>query len=443
MDTSGAVQDAVRGSLRQRAGAVGRAVLRSLADLRPADTPGWHPLGMDAGDAGMAVVFGALSGSEPDGGWDRVAHEHLTRMVAGLRHGGGPGAGLFAGTAAAAFAVRALAVGGRYDRALATVDELLFRRVGTWLAALPREGGLPVSDYDLISGLTGVGAYLLGAAGPDDEGRAGKLLAAILTRFVSWSEQPAPGGFWTPPEQRTESERAHAPALAGGYYNLGLAHGVAGPLALLALAAERGHLAPGAHRAAAGIVGLLLAGTADTPFGPDVGCYLLPDSEPAAEGLSAAAWCYGNPGVARALQLAGRAFAEPEWERLAWRLVSSVLERPVASWSLSSPILCHGRAGLLYLLHRIHLHRIHTDSTDGAERAGSTVARCAEVIVTLLRELVAEYDECARHGFRNDNPRIGGPDHPGLLQGAAGIGAVLAAMDSPATPNWERLFLIG
>ena len=62
---------------------------------------------------------------------------------------------------------------------------------------------------------------------------------------------------------------------------------------------------------------------------------------------SRAAWCYGSPGIARSLWLAGEALDRDAYRYLAVSAMRDVFRRPVASRRIDAPTFCHGVAGLL------------------------------------------------------------------------------------------------
>ncbi|MGW3991878.1 lanthionine synthetase LanC family protein [Amycolatopsis sp. NPDC004772] len=345
---------------------LGRSLLASLAGAR---TTG-RPASMADGQVGLAVALAELAAAEPDAGWDRHAHAHLRAAV---EHPPA-GASLFGGLAGLSFALQLLSRDGtRYRGALRDVDRLLAERLD-----LGRPGSVLPHRYDLISGLTGVAAAWLDRTGSP-------LRRRLLTWVVAWSRRPFAG-----------------PA------DLGMAHGVAGPLALLSLAPDP---PPGAADAAAALVGRLRAGVVADDFGSDVDHRL-----PVSGVRLSPGWCYGGAGVARALQLAGTAFAVPEWQALALDLARSAARRPGRpGWEWT---LCHGRAGLLHLLDRIHRDLPGPDPL--------LSARIAE----LRTEVAARFTV---------NP----PMATGFLRGTAGVGLVLHGL-APAVPQrWARLLLTG
>src|SRR5262249_2093599 len=89
-------------------------------------------------------------------------------------------------------------------------------------------------DYDLISGLVGFGVYALERMTPGADATrlaAVVCLERVINRLAETAEHRAEGitwwtnPAWLPPETR--------PRWPPGYYNVGLAHGVPGVIALL------------------------------------------------------------------------------------------------------------------------------------------------------------------------------------------------------------------
>ena len=104
-------------------------------------------------------------------------------------------------------------------------------------------------------------------------------------------------------------QRTEAP---DGYYNLGLAHGVPGVIALLGAACATGVAAGTARPLLDGAVAWLLAQRLPDGFVSQFSYWAGPGikAEP-----SRLAWCYGDLGLAAALLYAARCVGETGWER--------------------------------------------------------------------------------------------------------------------------------
>ncbi|MEW6281924.1 MAG: lanthionine synthetase C family protein [Candidatus Eremiobacterota bacterium] len=344
----------------------------------------WTPWSVAQGDAGLALLYGQLDRTLPGQGWDALAHRCLERAVRATEQPGARLSGaLFSGWAGLLFVAEYLSRGTRYARLRTTLRaqaEDSSQRLLERLQA--HRGGLGVGDWDLISGLTGCAVALTREP-------VLRFLADLLQRT----------GWVTPADQVHASMR---PELPEGGFNLGLAHGVPGPLALLCLAGQ-----PAPEPA----LGILERARLEDDWGPN-----WPNAVPLRAGgqpdyvhlrPTHAAWCYGSPGVARALWHAGR--RQPALEAM-----RAVARRPDAARRLASPALCHGWAGLA-----LQALRFWNDTSDPDLEA---LAR------TMFQRLTEETSWME--------------GHPGFLDGAAGIALALAAAASHVEPGWDRILLL-
>jgi hypothetical protein len=128
--------------------------------------------------------------------------------------------------------------------------------------------------------------------------------------------------------------------------NFGLAHGIAGPLALLATALRHGHTVPGQRQAITRICDWLdrwRNGTDSHAWWPD----LITRAEHRRgelqrPGPRRPSWCYGTPGIARAEQLAGLALGDRDRQRQAEQALAGCLTDDQQLAQLTDASLCHG-----------------------------------------------------------------------------------------------------
>lgn len=351
----------------------------------------WAPASLTDGHPAVALLFAELAAD--DVRFRAPAHAHLA--AAGV----GKGRGLFDGPAALAFAGHAAGcVHGGYARLLATLDPAVAADARARRDRLAH--GEPVANwatYDVTGGATGIARYLLLRSGPG--------LSEALDTLTTIA---------TGPESRWFTD---------GHLNLGLAHGVAGPLALLAIAAEAG--TPGLDKAAACLVELLCRWRHDDEAGPFWPRRAVDIEAPATRERDA--WCHGAAGIGRALHLAGRSFDRPKWTDLAHAALRSAL-RPRGPYDSA---LCHGRAGLLQITLRMAMDTNDPHYVTAAD--------------ALAAQLLADFDETAPFGYRFPHPRSDRPlDRPGFLDGAAGVALALhtyATNRPPRTP-WDAALLL-
>jgi hypothetical protein len=385
------------------------------ADL-PTDQPWWHQ-SLAHGAPGVALLHIELAaaGIRP---FDR-AHEWLTVVAdkPGARPGGFYGAPAVARALAGAAAVRP----GTYRSALAPLARQIAADAHARVDKAHERmdaGMLPLmAEFDTIRGLAGLGAYLLHH---DPDGTALRAVLGALVRLTQpvMLEGETLPGWWTltGPTGRVEDE------FPGGHGNFGLAHGINGPLALLAQALRRGIAVDGQREAVETICTWLDSWRIDTPAGHRWPYMITRDetrSRPAHLRHSGAnrrpSWCYGTAGVARTLHLAALALGDTARRQIAEDALISAVTDPAQDALVSDASLCHGYAGL----------------------ARVTALAAVDTTGPVAVQLHALANEMQRHARAQSVP-----EDPGLLEGAAGIGlAALAAVTEPST-GWDTCLLI-
>ncbi|MFE5536276.1 lanthionine synthetase LanC family protein [Streptomyces sp. NPDC056519] len=323
-----------------------------------------HTLG--EGLAGTALLHASLAAAVPGAAARARAHWQLAAGAIGdsrpdgvYRGPGGLAASLLAGA-------------GQVSQDVLPGDAV--RDAVCWLSArteaiasrqrpdpAPGPGTCPWSVYDVMSGLSGTGRILLAAHGAGWSGEAAPGLAAAmaaLTRMVR-SGTPDRPGWWLP--------AGHLPGTATGLPEgaaiTGMAHGIAGPLALLALAETTGPPFPRRRAAIRTAADWLLAVREGDSWPPRAGAAGTAPGRGTGSGRRHA-WCYGAPGVTRALALASTALDDPQYARAAGHALTALAERPVAAWDTDGPGLCHGSAGILVCALRAG-HRALTENAAG------------------------------------------------------------------------------
>ncbi|GAB2917052.1 lanthionine synthetase C family protein [Streptomyces mayteni] len=400
------------------------------------EVPLWVDLSLSNGHPGVSLVFsGASAGGRRNA---ERAHGHLARGMAAAAGVDHEATGVYHGPGALAFAalIAHRATGG-YRSALDRLDAYQRQLVRTRYAGLAHTTDAPVhtnGEYEVVRGMTGVGRYLLARGRPDDPE-----LAAVLRYLVAMSRGTVPHRGHAVPRWWTRA----APLLGGeadlpdGHLNLGLSHGVAGPLALLALAWRAGVTVPGQRAAIEELMALLTEWAVKDREGVGWAGVLTLDDW--LRGPSAAApvsrrpsWCYGAPGVSRAVQLAALALDRADWHDLAHRSLLPLLATPPERWPTDDPSLCHGWAGLLHL---VGLLREHLDDP-----------RLAGLHDELAGILLSHHRDDVRFGYRATLTGVpGGADLPSFLEGAGGVALALdsyAAGGGPAPLGWDMPLLV-
>jgi class I lanthipeptide synthase len=386
----------------------------------------WEAYGIAQGDAGLALMCATMKAWLPGQGWDEVAHGFLTAGVRAAERQPRLSPSLFGGLSGLAFAASALSGGTRYGRLLANLDGALEPEAVALGEGLRLGNGPgPMSDFDVISGASGIGAYLL-RRDPYE------VLPQVLTGLVSLAEQrDGPPRWMTPPNLLGDPSMVRQ--FPSGNLNCGLAHGIPGPLALLALSLRGGVEVPGQADAVRRLADWLLGHRADDQWGVNWPA-AIPVTPPGAQDdpgqlpPARSAWCYGSPGVARALWFAGEALDDQGLRDFAVEAMHAVFRRPISERRIESPTYCHGIAGLLQIVLRFAIDTGLPSFSDAA--------------ADLVDELLAAYEPDRPLAFASIEPGSNPVDRAGLLDGAPGVAMTLLAAATDIEPTWDRLFLL-
>jgi hypothetical protein len=418
---------ALTGADAERARAVALEVASRLTAREPV-VEDRSAAGLASPDSSISLLCAQLDRLLPDAGWDRAGHVHLTAAAQAAERDGAP-LGLFDGVAGLGFAAQRLAAGRpRYGTLLTAIDDAIAGGVAARSARLARTNGMPAGAWDLVMGITGIGAYLL--ARREEPAPRAALEATLASLVDLMGETDGPLRWATPPEHLHEYMRASTPE---GNLNCGVAHGAPGPLALMSLALVEDVEVSGQTEAARRLADWLVAQCRPGRFGPEwPGAIPLGEAQRAQQPPARPGWCYGNAGVGRTLWLAGAALDEPELTRLAERAVRAAVERQRTDRPLRAPTLCHGTAGLAQVTLRM-----------AADSGAEDLSRKARM---LCLELVEWFDPDASLGYRGEAQARGVPDakidDPALLDGAAGPPLVLLAAATAIDPGWDRAMLL-
>lgn len=378
------------------------------------------------GHTGLAILFDYLDLKFPNERWDLAAKHQIELAIASLHGYGEVEIGLFSGVTGLAFSVWCLSrEGTRYTAIQSSIDSLLLEAANDECTRVSKikDGYFP-SDFDLIRGLTGIATYLICRI---DEARLKALLLRILTLLVDLTVEDNGRARWhIGPGKDTGSLSQTIP---GGYLDCGLAHGIAGPLALMSMAELRGLNVTDLRAAIERTATWLVSHQVDDGWGVNWPAAVPLDPTHSLSSRPArTAWCYGAPGIASALWLAGLALEEQRWRDHAVYAIDSAIRRPRHERHIDRPAFCHGAAGFLHIL------------THFANRVPATQFRSE--VDRITTHLLEAYDNRAPFGFVTTDTKGLTQDDPGLLEGSAGVVLTLLATISSESPHWSRAFLI-
>lgn len=403
----------------------------------------WDDLSIAGGYPGILPLYVELDKLFPEEGWNLVAHDYVLHTVKVIETGGVGRLSLFGGIAGVCFYLRQASKNeSRYKKVLHKLDDILLEGLSnSHLQPLAKQLNqqLPCYPplYEEMQGLSGIGLYcLMNKEKLPFKDMIQKIIRLLisLTHPITIKGKTVPGWYVAPEAFFLDEDRIRFP---NGNFNLGLSHGITGVLAFLSIAMLQGIEISDQRRAIETVAHWIQMKRKkyknrffwDTmiSFEEEVsGDFIV-------EHKSRDAWCYGTPGVARALYLAGKALQNESIQECALETFISIFASTREEWNLPGPTMCHGIAGLLIIT---QLMARDTNTPFLMEK------------VTKLRELLLSYyNPSSFFGFRNIQPLRGkGSEYAWVDQGdiLEGVSGILLTLLSLHTDNyrWHLPFLI-
>jgi lantibiotic modifying enzyme len=381
--------------------------------------PGEPNHSLSRGQAGLALLYAWLARTARTPQADVVAWQFLDQAIEGVSTQAMKPAlfGGFTGVAWAAELVDHLLDPDAGDRN-EEVDDALLR-----LLSQPNRWPVP---HDLVEGVTGLGVYALERY---PRPVAIECLRRVVERLHESARHDEHGSYWwTPPGEINEEWRKQYPS---GRVDLGVAHGVAGAIALLGGVCGAGIEQAAARPLLEGAVRWLLAHSIAIEAGPTFPLWVAPGFQPY---QSRCAWCYGDPGIAAALLMAARGVGDADLEQTAVALACRAAERPEAETGVANACFCHGAAGLAHLYNRMY-------QATGEPKLGRAALRWLERTLDFYR-LAREKGGSWVQGSWDPAKKPWTWTGIDLLDGAAGVALVLLAAATSVEPTWDGMFLV-
>ncbi len=407
------------------------------SDLLFPDSP-WNDISLCCGYPSLLLLSSVLRNKGLVD--EKITHSYVLKIKEILETDGIFDLSLFSGLSGVCFAIQQASCGGPgYSRMLDSLHTLLFKKIDAVyldpLRANRKNRDATFSSlYDPIQGISGVGRYLLEYPSlPNFSYFLEEIIKALvnLSLPMSYHGYSIPGWYLSPkdPLNYREKDSLH------GNFNLGLAHGIPGVLAFLSMAYLKGVYIEGLKdalqrisqwiREKSFLVHGMIRWSTSVSWEEEVGIKPL-SNDPCRD-----AWCYGVPGVARSLFLAGKALQDDDLKNFAATAFRGVFLRSKESWGLPGPALCHGVAGLLLITDQMAKEK-------GCEDLLPRVKETQEILCSF-------YQKDSFLGFKDPQPTSKGEyfeiDNPGFLEGTTGIVCTLLSLTDP-TLQWHLPMLI-
>lgn len=398
----------------------------------------WSDITLSHGYPGICILFGELSEHFSDEGWDKVAHEYMIKMNQSLAVEGIQSISLFGGAAGIGMAGFALSQNKtRYKNFLSQMNLLIIRALNPYIDTLDKNQ-ISMSDYDVIKGVCGIGRYLLFFK--DDKCIENTLIKILrylidITKDIEVKEHKVPGWYISADNQFLEVEKKSYP---NGNFNCGLAHGIPGPMALLAIALINDVEISGQREAIKKIAEWLYKWKYSDSLGiswPGRISFEEYINNDYVNIATRAGWCYGAPGVLRSMWLAGEALEDSKYKNAAINALDRLFNENSEKWELFSPTFCHGYSGLLRITQLMY------EST--------YIERFEKYRDIVLKKVLSYYEPDSPFGFYNvdninplEQGKLTKMNNPGMLDGISGTVLSLLSVARPVKTSWDSVFLL-
>ena len=375
------------------------------------------------GNSGIALLFAYLPRAQPGHDNKEIAVRFLERAARGVS-ANRMSASLYSGFTGVAWTTihlkRLLCIEGEYPTA--KID----RALAVYLRSLPWRG-----QYELINGLIGLGVYALECL---PRSTAATLLERIVDHLDEGAEWNCHGCAW--PNRNQFLSANWGKCHPNGCYDLGMAHGAPGIVAMLGRVCgtkeeKLKRTRAKARRLLDGAVSWLLAQkSCDSKLSIFPTCVAVTPGP--VTGASRLAWCYGDLGIATGLLIAARSVNESAWEVEAVSLARHAAKRSFQQSGVKDTGLCHGAVGVGHLFNRFYQNTGGKIFRDAARYWFQQTIKMRRVRWGVAGFPVLGYGRI-KGNFWNAEP--------GLLYGAAGVALALLSAATPVEPAWDRTML--
>ncbi|MBR8662876.1 lanthionine synthetase C family protein [Bacillus paralicheniformis] len=389
------------------------------------------PMTLSHGYPSLCILFSNLGVTDNENCWIEYSNRYVQQIVNLINERGIFGASLFSGTAGIAFSIRIASMRGLYYSKLQkSLDRFLYDQLDEILTNLNFKTNYEMFDYDVMEGLAGIANYLFII---ENDPTSEKYLKKILTYFVSlsgykeFSGEKIPNWHIKNEFLFSDSEKE---TYKNGILNVGLSHGIPGPLIILSKAYKRGILVKGHLEAIKRIAYDLvkLKNQYDNNWGGMIDVQQYFNQECPLRLPTRSAWCYGTPGTAFSLLTAAEALNDRELSEIAKQAMKDLIGN---EQKIFSPSFCHGYAGISYLYKRFYEKTGVQEFDNESKRLKSKTQE--------FFDFLNPFGYCDIEIKDNYKLKL---NSIGLLQGVAGILLSLLSFEENSPSIWNVAFLL-
>lgn len=407
----------------------------------------WLPCSLSHGLPGLLVLFSQSQGWLSEDQRQEVI-EHLIWRIRFHVENNTSDLSLFNGLTGIAFSLYLVSKSiNKYETILLKLDSI----ISSYLDELLRTDNqlelvqLRPTFFDVITGITGIGQYLLIRI---IEGERKELISDLLKIIRKVQEihqfKQAEYSWWISAQNQFSLKEQHQ--YPYGNYNLGLAHGVLGPFSLFNSSFQAGYLVDG-HRETLSSMSrylnhFIVWDSEGNPYWPprraaQAGGQLAAFIDPVWHNRDG--WCYGNASCGYLLRKMSISLQDEHISKISLDLIRGSLSHKLV---FDTSSFCHGLAGHLQILLSLFL----LVREEEPELVDSFLCNITKVAYLILNS----YSDDNLFGFKDTEYYFGVKyilDEPGLLTGTAGILCVLINIwqlltDHQLHREWSAAFLL-
>lgn len=398
----------------------------------------WNKLTLSHGLPGICMLFGKLmdcDAGESDH-WEAVGRQYMGYIVEEINHNGITDMSLYSGLSGVGMAAACLSKDFvDYTNLLTVINKTLSNWIQEVVKTVNFKNGTHSMVYDVIAGMTGVLSYL--SLFQNDavcrEGLENGLDMLIgMTKDIQIRGVDVPGWYISSQNQFTQTESLYYPK---GNFNTGMAHGIAGPLALMSEMAMNGVVRPGQMEAIRKMSDFLVNYKIKYKdreiWNGQIDFDEVKEGRPKEEKVfHRDAWCYGTPGICYALI---RAALVCQDKALLSFCIDNLRLAMADVEGVDSPTICHGWSGIYQILDAVEILLNESYFKEEKEQ--------------LKNNILKYYDKSIRYGFPDfeydgQRKQVLPYDICGFLSGAAGVALSLYAVEKSQKNIWRKALLL-
>lgn len=436
----------------ERVDYIAKSIARRLSDYDTFEEIANHPSNYLESEAGLVnpyqilslshglpavcMLYGELNEHYPEEGWDQIAHQYMQRIGQQLQDEGCSSLSMFTGAAGIGLSTLCISKQKqRYSSFIDNINEWIVNSMGYMLEGIQSRDDLRMEDYDPISGITGIAAYTLLFHNESDSPELCEMNRKMIKSMIQMCQDKeidgshVPGWYISADNQFSNADKIRWPE---GCFNIGLAHGIPSLLITLCNAYKKGICENGQLDCIRMLGDFLLKYRIETEEACYWGTHISMEEyrqQKSTSTYTRDAWCYGTPGVAYSLLIAGRLFPEEKYTSVA---IASMKQAAVRREEIYCPTFCHGLSNIAYISYLFY------EATGDKEFLQNSML--------LSEEITTYYNEEAPFGFQTVDRKSGTEkyyNYAGLIDGVAGVVLTLLAIHKGTKTPWSAAFLLG